>query len=50
MKAIGNATHPVAPVPFAISGEKRAGVGTASLMGSGGGGGPSPLLAVEGMG
>lgn len=41
---------PIAPVLFAIGGEKWAGVGMASLTGSGGEGGPPPLPTVEGMG
>lgn len=41
---------PIAPVPFAVGGEKWAGVGMASLTGSSGGGGPPPLPTVEGTG
>lgn len=41
---------PVAPVPFAVGGEKWAGAGMASLTGLGGEGGPPPLPTVEGMG
>lgn len=40
----------VVPVPFAVGGEKWAGVGVTSATNLGGGGGPSPLTAVEGMG